>query len=203
MKSIKIPNKTHRVLKELAQEKNITMGELVQYLVESGNSRCTVESHSTPQGSNQGQEPEATSSRHQDTVAVSGSGTPDTLLKIFSKLVEITEVDDDRERYQEWGDFLQTLPEKFQEIADFLFWVIWDNLMDNLKKTDDMISDMEWCPNCKHILYLHSGALGEAYHLECIKCGYYRDLQKPEFKKDTEREKLDLRQQEDQENNKA
>lgn len=82
--------------------------------------------------------------------------------------------------------------------------------------------DMEFCPNCGHVLYLHTQdhsshrlvhyeyvddsvyGKGGVYHLECPRCGYYAKLEQPKWwqYKDPEKETLDLRNAEGREGQK-
>jgi len=84
---------------------------------------------------------------------------------------------------------------------------------DRLKEVEGKLMNVKFCPNCGHILYSHfqdhsshklkhyeyvdDSVLGRDpyYHLECPRCGFYVELEKPKFwhYKDPERQVWDLR----------
>ena len=45
---------------------------------------------------------------------------------------------------------------------------------------EETLSNMDWCPECGHVLHLHRSPQVTP-HLECISCGYYGGFREPEW----------------------
>ena len=175
MKNIKISDDLHRQIKQISGERGLTMDGVLRKLLEVGKAD---NQKADSAGGNAVQEDNTTGSYSQ-----------------VEKGAEDQKGENQKDGYVSRKEF--------------------DEVLESLQKwTKNLVEEsMEFCPNCGHVLYLHAQdhsshdlvhyeyveddvyGRGGFYHLECPRCGYYVNLEKPKYwqYKDPDKKTLDLR----------
>lgn len=200
MKNIKISNDIHQEIKQISTQEGMTMDGVLRKLLQV--EKAEYQKAESP-GGNTVQKPNTTVSTSQVEKGEKGADNQkdgwiiydeegNEKVKVSSKDVPLTE--------KKFCEFLRELRPFVQDL---------------LKVKENV----HFCPNCGHVLYLHSqshtshstpefyeyskavGSIygeGGCYHLECPRCGYYVDLEKPKWwrYKDKEKQVVDLRNEE-------